>query len=114
MSAKPIKLDEGDWNRPIRWESAALAALCTADMISTLYWVRTHKAVEANPLMAGSLAHSDVAFLALKLASYLVPIAILETLRPIRPEAVVRALRVCLGGYLALYVLGTFGVAHLP
>ena len=84
--------------RPVLRESAALALLCTADMISTLYVVRTHMAVETNPLFVGPLAHSDVAFLTLKAASYLVPIAILELIRPVRPEAV------------ALYLLGSGGV----
>ena len=96
--------------RPVLRESVALAALCTADMISTLYWVRTRIAVESNPLFVGPLAHSDAAFLILKGASYLVPIVILELLRPLRPESVVRALRACLVGYVALYALGSLGL----
>lgn len=96
--------------RPVLRESVALATLCTADMISTLYVVRTHLAVETNPLFVGPLAHSDFAFLALKLVSYLVPIALLEMLRPVRPEMVPNALRACLVGYVALYVLGSIGV----
>ena len=96
--------------RPVLRESVALAVLCTADMISTLYWVRTQSAVESNPLFVGPLAHSDAAFLILKGASYLAPIAILEALRPLRPESVVRALRACLVGYVALYALGSLGL----
>ena len=92
--------------RPVRWESAALAAVCTADMLTTLVWVRARVAVEANPLMVGPLAHSDAAFLATKASSFLVPIAILEALRAKRPDAVVRALRVCLAAYVALYAVG--------
>ncbi len=90
-----------------------LAALCTVDMVTTLYFVRSHLAVESNPLFVGPLAHSDAAFLVLKGASYLVPIAILETLRPLRPESVVRGLRACLVGYVALYALGSIGLLLL-
>ena len=96
--------------RPLLRESILLAIICTADMVSTLYWVRNGMAVESNPLFVAPLAHSDATFLALKGASYLVPIAILEALRSVRPEAVVRALRACLVGYVALYALGLIGL----
>ena len=91
-------------------ESTVLAAVCTADMVSTLYVVRSRMAVETNPLFVGPLAHSDLAFLGLKLVSYLLPIAALEMLRPVRPDLVPNALRACLFGYVALYVLGSIGV----
>ena len=90
--------------------SVALAIVCTLDMISTLYWVRTGLATESNPLFVGPLAHSDATFLLLKGASYLLPIAILEMVRPLRPEMVVHALRTCLVGYLATYGLGSIGL----
>ena len=96
--------------RPVLRESVALAALCTADMLSTLYVVRSHLAVESNPIFVGPLAHSDFAFLAAKAVTYLVPIAVLELLRPVRPELVPNALRACVVGYVALYVLGSIGV----
>lgn len=91
-------------------ESLILAVLCTLDMISTLYLVRGRMAVEANPLMAPSLAHSDAAFLTLKGLSYMVPIVILELLRSTRGEFVRRALRVCVGGYVVLYIVGSVAV----
>ena len=96
--------------RPVLCESALLAAVCTLDMVSTLYLIRTHLAIESNPWMAAPLAHSDAAFLLVKGATFLVPIAVLEILRPIRPELVTRALRACLLGYLALYLLGSVGL----
>lgn len=97
--------------RSLLRESVMLATICTADMLTTLYWVRNGMAVESNPLFVGPLAHSDATFLLLKGASYLVPIAILEALRSVQPEAVVRALRACLIGYVALYALGLIGLS---
>ena len=96
--------------RPLLRESVVLATVCTADMLSTLYWVRNGMAVESNPLFVTPLAHSDVTFLVLKGASYLVPITVLEALRSVQPGAVVRALRACLVGYVALYALGLIGL----
>lgn len=98
------------WRRPILLESVLLAAVCTLDMISTLYLIRTHLAIESNPLMVGPLEHSDAAFLLIKGATYMVPIMILELLRPVRPDLIQRALRVCLLGYLATYALGSIGL----
>ncbi len=97
--------------RPVLRESLALASICFLDMATTLYWVRAGMATESNPLMAAPLAHSEALFVAVKLASFLVPIAVLETLRPIRPEGVVKALRVCIAAYVLLYVAGLTALA---
>lgn len=99
--------------RPVLPESLALATICTADMISTLYLVRGHLAVESNPVFVPVLAHSDAAFLVLKALSYLLPIAILEGLRGSHPAQVRRGLRTCLVGYVALYALGSLGLVLL-
>jgi len=96
--------------RPVLLESSALTLVCTLDMLSTLYLIRAHIAIESNPWMAVLLAHSYAAFLAVKGATFLVPIAILEILRPVRPELVQRALRTCLFGYLAMYLIGSIGL----
>ena len=111
MLDKALALGRSAWRRSVLPESVALAAVCTADMVSTLYLVRHHLAVEANPLFVGPLERSDAAFLVLKGLSYAVPIVVLESLRSVRPEAVVRALRACLVGYLVLYVLGVLGTS---
>ena len=110
MTVEPARFGHPAWRRPVLWESLALTAVCTADMVSTLYLVRAHLAVESNALLSGSLSHSDASFLLLKGASYVVPIAILELLRTLRPDVVLRALRACLAGYIALYLLGTLGL----
>lgn len=43
-------------------------ALSVIDGIMTIYWVSSHQAVEANPLMAGLLAYHPLAFMLGKLA----------------------------------------------
>ncbi|RYG25558.1 hypothetical protein EON82_06635 [bacterium] len=110
MSTNIAVPGQNSLRRPLLWESLALACVCTLDMISTLYLIRAHIAIESNPWMAVLLAHSDAAFLVVKGATYLVPITILELLRPVRPELVPRAMRACLFGYLALYLLGSIGL----
>lgn len=91
-------------------ETIILAIICLLDAASTLYLVRTGAAREFNPLLGPSLEHSNLAFLALKSASFLVPLTILERLRSKHPLLVRRALRMAVGGYVALYLLGSFGL----
>lgn len=96
--------------RSVLTETLVLTALCVLDAVSTLVMVRTGVAREANPLLVGSLAHSDAAFLALKGATFLVPIALLEILRPLRPKLIHHALRLSVLGYVAIYALGSIGL----
>ncbi len=37
------------WYAAFGWESALLFLICTTDMLTTLYWVHTHQATEADP-----------------------------------------------------------------
>lgn len=70
-----------------------------------MWAVRLGWATETNPMLAATLARSDSAFLLIKGASFILPIAALEFIRAKRPEFVARALRIAIGGYLFLYVL---------
>ena len=88
-----------------------LVALCTFDMLFTLYCVRAGLAKEANPVLQQSLARSDSAFLFIKGASFLVPITILEFIRHRRPSFVVRALRFGFVAYAVIYVVGSIALA---
>jgi hypothetical protein len=92
-------------------ETLCITIVCFADMIWTIIAVQMGWAKESNPLMAGLLAHSSVHFAAVKLASFLFPLAILELLREKHPEFVAKSLRVALGLYVALYVCGSLS-AH--
>lgn len=87
------------------WESVLLFAICTADMLSTLYWVHTHQATEANPWMAFWLEHGDVTFCAIKLMSFLPFLVVAAYFRPRRPRLIAVALRGTLILYTLMYAL---------
>ncbi len=97
------------WQGQIGWESVALCALCTADMLTTLRWVHAGQATEANPYMAFWLQHGDAAFCAIKLLSFVPFLAFAAYYRPRRP----RLIRVSLRGTLALYGL-VYALSVLP
>ncbi len=83
------------------WESILLFAICTGDMLSTLFWVHTHVATEGNPWMNLWLHHGDAAFCLVKMMSFVPFLLVAAYYRPRRP----RLIRVSLRGTLALYAL---------
>ena len=91
-------------------ESALLAILCTADMISTLWLVASGRAVEANPLLAFYLNIGYTWFALVKCLLYLAPIYLLELLRPRRPRFVHILLRIGIMLYLFSYGAGVWWV----
>jgi len=101
------------WRAALAWESVALFTLCTADMLSTLYWVHTHVATEANPWMAFWLQHGDFAFCGVKLMSYIPLLLFAAYHRPQRPKMIALSLRVALGLYVAMYLVAV-GSQLLP
>lgn len=87
------------------WESIMLFVVCTADMLSTLYWVHMHQATEANPWMAVWLRHGDIAFCVTKLLSFIPFLIVAAYYRPHRPRLIAVALRGTIALYLATYLL---------
>jgi hypothetical protein len=100
-------------SKPILVETVLLAIICMADMISTVILVKNGLAVEANPLLAWSLAGSGWAFIVIKTASFAFPLAIIEKLRGRCPSFIPWALRAGVVGYLAVYVVGSLKVSGL-
>jgi len=90
----------------LAWDSLLLFFICTLDMSSTLYWVHTGAASEANPWMAFCLVHGDAAFCAAKMLSFLPLLAFAAYYRPRRPRLIAISLR----GTVLLY-LGVYAVA---
>ncbi|BDI34355.1 hypothetical protein CCAX7_64060 [Capsulimonas corticalis] len=88
------------------WDSLAIFILCTADMLSTLYWVNAHVATEANPYMNFWLQKSDAAFCIAKMMSYVPLLLVAAYYRPQRPRFIRVSLRGALALYIALYVFG--------
>ena len=96
---------ETHWGRAcLAWDSLLLAALCTADMASTLFWVHTGAASEANPWMAFCLAHGDAAFVAAKSLSFLPLLAFAAFHRARRPRLIAVSLRGTSVLYLGIYL----------
>lgn len=91
------------------WESLFLFILCTTDMLSTLYWIHTHAATEANPWMALWLHHGDAAFCAVKMLSFVPFLLVAAYYRPRRPRLIKISLRGTIALYLLVYAMGVGG-----
>src|SRR5258708_535447 len=87
-------------------ETLLLATLCLADMAWTITAIHMGIARESNPLMAYIFGKGDVLFALVKIGSFMVPLAIMELLRRLRPFFIPVALRCALVAYVALYVIG--------
>lgn len=84
-------------------ESRWLAAICAADLVTTLWFVYGMGAQEANPLMQGFLSHGIAAFVVAKTALVIGPLAVIEWARRHRPRFAHGALRACIALYLISY-----------
>lgn len=91
--------------RAILPESSALAFFCTLDMIYTVFIIEVGLAFEANPLMAKFVANGWPAFVTAKTVTFLLPILIIEAIRPLSPHFIRVALRAGTLGYVAWYIL---------
>src|SRR5258706_4412884 len=90
----------------IAWESGLLAAICSADMISTLWLVANGYARESNPILVFYLNHGGaVCFAAVKTLLFVGPLFLLELIRRQRPQVVRGLLRVGIVAYIAIYGL---------
>jgi hypothetical protein len=89
-------------------ETAIFAGFCLLDMISTIIFLRSGMAVEGNPVMAPLLHHHGdyIPFVLGKMASFLVPLAGLEIIRPLAPDLIRRCLQIATVGYLFIYFCG--------
>lgn len=96
--------------RPILWETAAVAAVCTLDALSTVILVERGMATEANPFLAWTFRHSAGMFLLVKFLSFLPALVILEALRTRRERFVRLALRTALAAYVGIYLFGTLAL----
>ena len=88
-------------------ETILLVTLCTWDTLYTLICVRLGFAHEENPMLKGTIAHSDMAFLLVKGATFLVPVFVLELIRCIRPRLVTNVMRFVFVAYALIYTVGS-------
>jgi hypothetical protein len=90
-------------------ETGIVAALCAADLLSTLVLVQ-HGAGEGNALMSFYLQQGTWAFIAAKCVLFVPALMIAEWYRRRNPRLISMALRGVIVMYLLLYTLGVFQV----
>ena len=93
-------------NMKLHKESIAILCIGLLDLISTLVWVDTHGAQEANPLFQYYLALGPVYFIFMKFIMLMAPIFLLEWAARKRPNFTRSASRFAVCAYLAMYVVG--------
>ncbi len=84
-------------------ESMVLAAICAADLVTTLWFVNVYGGAEANPLMRYYLERSTALFVVAKVVLVCGPLAVLEWARRMRPRFVTSMLRTAIALYICLY-----------
>lgn len=84
-------------------ESLALAAICMADLLSTLVLVGRDYASEGNPIMAYYLQIGIGVFILVKLLLVILPVFVLEWAKQFAPQFTKRLTRVAIVAYVSLY-----------
>ena len=85
-------------------EALVLAMICALDMYTTLYWVITGHAIEANPLLAPTFEAHPVAFVAVKSLSCLPALILAPRLARRHPHFTVWLLRAVIAAYILIYL----------
>ena len=85
-------------------EALLLGLVCAIDMYTTLWWVATGHAVEANPLLAATLQTHPLAFVLVKCLFCLPALILAPRLARRRPEFTVWLLRAVIAAYIGIYV----------
>lgn len=90
--------------------SMILMALCTLDMLTTLYFVTHGMAVEFNPIMDAFFKISPMAFVAGKLISFVPFIVAIEMYKKHNARFTSMATRFTIVAYSLVYVIATISV----
>lgn len=99
-----------DLKRPAALEIMILLFICAADMYSTVYWVQTGQAIEANPLLAWTFHLHPAVFVVVKAATFLPTLFLASLLAQRRPDLVTKLLRCVIAAYIIMYLGGVFGL----
>jgi hypothetical protein len=97
--------------RPSR-ETLVVAALCFADLISTLLLVRHHQAGEGNFLMDFYLQQGMPMFVAAKCLLFVPALLMAEWYRRKNPRLIIQTLRLVIVLYAAFYAVGVVHANH--
>lgn len=86
--------------------NAMLIIVGLADLLSTMFWLKTGQAVEVNPMMAALLQAGLGVFVLVKLSTLVAYVGVMEWYRRRRNPAFARVVgSVTLFGYLGIYAI---------
>ncbi len=86
------------------WEIVIFAIICTADMISTVYWYTHGQALESNPILAYWLNKSVAAFCIAKIATFGPLLIACAILREKYARVITPGLRIAMAAYVVIYI----------
>lgn len=86
-------------------EAFVLTLICALDMYTTLWWVMTGRATEANSNLAWTFEHHPVLFVLVKCISYLPALLLAPRLARRHPVFTVWLLRAIIVFYVGYYLL---------
>lgn len=89
------------------WQSTAMMVVCLVDTYYTLAIVELGWAVEANPMLAKLLESGNLPFLFVKGLSFLIPVGLIELVRPYSPRFIPKLLGSGVALYLLTYLVGS-------
>ena len=95
-----------DIKRPAAAEVLALLTLCAVDMYSTIYWVKTGQATEANPLLAWTFDLHPLIFVLIKAGTFLPTLILAAYMAREHPRTMTLLLRVVILAYIGIYLVG--------
>lgn len=85
-------------------EAILLTLVCALDMYTTLWWVLTGRAIEANPLLAWTFARDPLTFVLVKSGSCLPALVLAPRLGRRHPRFATLLLRGVLAAYVLIYL----------
>ncbi len=97
-----------DMKRPAAAEVLTLIILCAVDMYSTIYWVKTGQATEANPLLAWTFDLHPLIFVLIKAGTFLPTLLLAAYMARKHPRTVTVLLRAVILMYIVVYLIGVF------
>ncbi len=89
-------------------ESVVLGIICAADMLTTLFWVMTGQAEEANPVLGWTFGGHPVVFVIIKCLACMPALILSPRLAQTRRSFTIWLLRAIIIAYIAVY----FGFAR--
>ena len=84
-------------------ESVVLGIICAADMLSTLFWVMSGQAQEANPMLGWTFKGHPIVFVVIKCLACIPALVLAPRLAQSQRTFTEWLLRIVIVSYIALY-----------